>query len=51
MINRECARTSAVSANSNNYFSRTGLLKQILNEIYHPIKWFGFAEYIMIDSL
>ena len=35
MINKECARISAVSANLNNWFSRTGQSDYILHEIYH----------------
>ena len=41
--------TSTVPPNSNNWLSRIGHSNYILNEIYHEIKWFGLAEYIMID--
>ena len=44
MINRECSRTSAVSANSNHGLSRTGQSNYMLNEIYHAMEWFGFAD-------
>ena len=47
MINRECSSTSALLVNSNNWLSRTGQSSYILNEI----GWFGFADYIKIDSL
>ena len=51
MINKECACTSTVSAKSNIWFYRTGQLNSILNEVYHPTEWFGFAGYIIIDSI
>ena len=51
MTNRECAGTYAVSAKSRDLLSKTGQSNYILNEIYHAMEWFGFAGYIIIDSL
>ena len=46
MINKECARTSAVSANSNNWLYRTDQSNYILNETYHAMERFAFTDYI-----
>ena len=43
MISRVCARTSALLVNSSNWLSGTGQSNYML--------WFGFADYIKIDSL
>ena len=51
MINRECTRKSTVSANWNNWLSRTGQSNYVLNEIYHVMECFDFANYTIIDSL
>lgn len=51
MINRQCAHTSAVSISLDNWLSRTGQSNYILYEIYHAMEWFGFGDYIKLDSV
>ena len=51
MINRKCAHTSAVSISLDNWLSRTGQSNYILYEIYHAMEWFGFGDYIKLDSV
>ena len=42
MINKGCTRASGLSANSNDWLSRTGQSDYILNEIYHEMEWLWF---------
>ena len=49
MINRKRVRTSAVSVNLNNLLSRTSQWNYILNEVYHAMEWFGFADYFKMQ--
>ena len=51
MINRERTWQSVLSANSNNWLSRTSQSNYILNHIYHAMKWFCIGDHIIIDSV
>ena len=51
MTNKEGACTSAVSADSNKWLSKTGQSNYLLNEIYCAMEWCSFAVCVIIDLL